>query len=78
MAVVTSRSHPPKEVLDFLKKIGRKGGKSRAKKYDTATLRKWSRESGAGRPRKPRTEDNSARTKAGKARALPGSKKETQ
>jgi hypothetical protein len=77
MTGVTKRISPPKEVLDFLKKIGSKGGKSRAKKYDTTTLRKWSKESGAGRPRKQRTEDNPARTKAGKARGLLSSKKET-
>ena len=75
---MTKKLPPPQEVLDFLKKIGSKGGKSRAKKYDTATLRKWSRESGAGRPRKQRAEDNSAKTKAGKTRSLTGSKKETQ
>jgi hypothetical protein len=78
MAAVTKSARPPKEVLDFLKRIGSKGGKSRAKKYDTATLRKWSKESGAGRPRKQRTEDNPARTRAGETRGFPGSKKETQ
>jgi hypothetical protein len=78
MAAVTKSARPPKEVLDFLKKIGSKGGKSRAKKYGTATLRKWSKESGAGRPRKRITGGNPAQTKAGKARNLPGSKKETK
>jgi hypothetical protein len=32
-------------------------GKARAKKYDTETFRKWSKESGAGRPPKSRKED---------------------
>jgi hypothetical protein len=45
------------DVLEFLRKIGRKGGKARAKKYDTNTFRKWSKESGAGRPPKFRRED---------------------
>jgi hypothetical protein len=78
MAGVTKRTPPAKEVLDFLKKIGSKGGKSRAKKYDTATLRKWSKESGAGRPQKRRTDLNRARTKAVKAPGLSGSNKEAQ
>jgi hypothetical protein len=78
MTAVTKSARPPKEVLDFLKKIGSKGGKSRARKYDTATLRKWSKESGAGRPRKQATVGNSAKTKTGKTRGLPGFKKEIQ
>jgi hypothetical protein len=78
MMAVTKSARPPKEVLDFLKEIGSKGGKSRAKKYGTATLRKWSKESGAGRPRKQITDGNSARAKSGKARNMPGSKKETK
>jgi hypothetical protein len=47
---------PGDEVRDFLRKIGRKGGKARAKKYNTETFRKWSKESGAGRPPKPKKE----------------------
>ena len=43
---------PGDEVRDFLRKIGTKGGKARAKKYDTKTFRKWAKESGAGRPPK--------------------------
>jgi hypothetical protein len=42
----------PDEILDFLRKIGSKGGKARAKKYDTAAFRKWAKDSGAGRPPK--------------------------
>jgi len=42
----------PAAVLKFLRKIGRKGGAARARRYDTATFRKWAIESGAGRPRK--------------------------
>lgn len=42
----------PDEVLEFLRKIGQKGGKARARKYDTKTFRKWALVSGAGRPPK--------------------------
>ena len=48
---------PGDDVREFLRKIGRKGGRARAKKYDTETFRKWSKESGAGRPPKSRKED---------------------
>lgn len=48
---------PDKKVLDFLRRIGSKGGKARAKKYDTDTFRKWAKESGAGRPRKHNKEE---------------------
>jgi general stress protein YciG len=41
---------PQSIVSEFLTKIGRKGGKSRAKKYDAATLSKWAKK--GGRPRK--------------------------
>ncbi len=37
-------------VLDFLRKIARKGGKARAEKYSKKTLRKWAKQSGAGQP----------------------------
>jgi hypothetical protein len=47
---------PGDEVRDFLRKIGSKGGKARAKKYDTKTLRKWAKDSGAGRPPKHKRE----------------------
>jgi hypothetical protein len=47
-----AKAKTPEEVLKFLRKIGSKGGAARAKKYDTATFRKWAIESGAGRPRK--------------------------
>ena len=47
---------PSKEVRDFLRKIGQRGGKARAKKYDTKTFRKWAKESGAGRPPKHKKE----------------------
>ena len=46
-----AKAKTPNEVLKFLRKIGRKGGDARARKYDTATFRKWAIESGAGRPR---------------------------
>ena len=47
---------PGDEVREFLRKIGSKGGKARAKKYDTKTFRKWAKESGAGRPPKHKKE----------------------
>ncbi len=37
-------------IREFLAKIGRKGGKARAAKYDKATLSKWAKK--GGRPRK--------------------------
>jgi len=42
----------PDEILQFLRRIGSKGGKARAKKYGTAAFRKWAKDSGAGRPPK--------------------------
>jgi general stress protein YciG len=36
-------------VREYLAKIGRKGGKVRAKKYDKATLSKWAKK--GGRPK---------------------------
>lgn len=45
------------DVREYLRKIGKKGGKARAKKYDTETFRKWSKESGAGRPPRRGKED---------------------
>ncbi len=48
---------PDKKVLEFLRKIGSKGGRARAKKYDTETFRKWAKESGAGRPYKKTKEE---------------------
>jgi hypothetical protein len=47
-----SEKIPKDAVRDFLRKIGKKGGNARAKKYDTETFRKWAKESGAGRPSK--------------------------
>lgn len=47
---------PGDEVREFLRKAGSKGGKARAKKYDTKTFRKWAKESGAGRPPKHKKE----------------------
>jgi len=38
-----------KIIREFLKQIGRKGGKARAKKYDKATLSKWAKK--GGRPK---------------------------
>jgi len=54
---VSKSDAPGDDVREFLRKMGRKGGKARAKKYDTETFRKWSKESGAGRPPKSRKED---------------------
>lgn len=54
---VPRKDTPGDEVRDFLRKIGSKGGKARAKKYGTKTLRKWAKESGAGRPPKRKKED---------------------
>jgi hypothetical protein len=36
-------------IREFLKRVGRIGGKARAKKYDKATLSKWAKK--GGRPR---------------------------
>lgn len=39
------------EILSrYLKALGKKGGKARAKKYDKATLSRWAKK--GGRPRK--------------------------
>jgi hypothetical protein len=54
---VSKKDAPGDVVREFLRKIGKKGGKARAKKYDTETFRKWSKESGAGRPPKSGKED---------------------
>jgi len=54
---VPRKDTPGDEVRDFLRKIGSKGGKARAKKYNTKTFRKWAKDSGAGRPPKHRKED---------------------
>jgi hypothetical protein len=51
-----SKKTPSDEVREFLRKIGKKGGKARAWKYDTKTFRKWSKDSGAGRPPKHKKE----------------------
>ena len=53
---VPRKDTPADEVREFLRKVGRKGGKARAKKYDTKTFRKWAKESGAGRPPKHKKE----------------------
>jgi len=49
----------PKEtdkiIREFLAEIGRKGGKTRAKKYDKATLSKWAKK--GGRPPKRKEGD---------------------
>ena len=39
-----------KRISDYLARIGRKGGKTRAAKYDKKTLSKWAKL--GGRPRK--------------------------
>jgi hypothetical protein len=49
---VSKKDLPSDDVLEFLRKIGRKGGQARAKKYDTKIFSKWSKESRAGRPPK--------------------------
>ena len=54
---MSKKDLPGDDVREFLRKIGRKGGKARAKKYDTNTFRKWSKESGAGRPPNSRKKD---------------------
>jgi hypothetical protein len=54
---VSKKNLSSDDVLEFLRKIGRKGGQARAKKYDTKTFSKWSKESGAGRPPKHKRED---------------------
>jgi len=54
---VTNKDTPGQEVRNFLRKIGSKGGKARAKKYDTKTFRKWAKESGEGRPPKHKREE---------------------
>jgi hypothetical protein len=53
---VPRKDTPGDEVREFLRKIGSKGGKARAKKYDTKTFRKWAKDSGAGRPPKHKKE----------------------
>lgn len=40
----------PKSLREYLAKIGKKGGRTRAAKYDKKTLRKWARL--GGRPKK--------------------------
>jgi hypothetical protein len=47
-----AKGEVPDDVIEFLRKIGSKGGKTRAKKYNTKTFSKWAKESGAGRPPK--------------------------
>ena len=37
-------------IREYLSQLGKKGGKSRAEKYDKATLSKWAKR--GGRPRK--------------------------
>jgi hypothetical protein len=37
-------------ISEYLSRIGKKGGKARAKKYGKATLRKWAKK--GGRPQK--------------------------
>jgi len=54
---VSKKDVPGDGVLEFLRKIGSKGGKARAKKYDTKTLRQWAKDSGAGRPPKSGKKD---------------------
>lgn len=41
------------DTLKFFQKVGRKGGKSRAKKHSPKQLREWARL--GGRPRKTKT-----------------------
>jgi hypothetical protein len=53
---VPRKDTPNDEVREFLRKIGSKGGKARAKKYDSKAFRKWAKDSGAGRPPKPKKE----------------------
>jgi general stress protein YciG len=41
--------HMDKAVRDYLRRIAKKGGAARAKKYDAATLSEWARK--GGRPK---------------------------
>lgn len=43
-------------IRKYLASIGRKGGKTRASKYDKATLSKWAKK--GGRPRKSKGKSN--------------------
>jgi len=47
---VLTRESLSDEERKFLRDIGSKGGKARARKYSTKVFRKWAKESGAGRP----------------------------
>lgn len=42
-----------KMIREYLAKIGKKGGKARARKYDKTTLSKWAKL--GGRPRKKKS-----------------------
>ena len=44
-----------KLITEYLKKLGSKGGKTRAAKYDKQTLSRWAKQ--GGRPRKERNEE---------------------
>ena len=46
------RKDTEKTIREYLAKVGSKGGKARAAKYDKATLRKWAKL--GGRPPKKR------------------------
>ena len=55
-----------KAIRDYLKKVGSKGGKARAAKYDKATLSKWARK--GGRPTKVKTAKGKTRQPKGGAK----------
>ena len=45
-----------KVIREYLAKIGRKGGRARARKYDKATLTKWARLGGRPKEKKERSQ----------------------
>ena len=48
-----------KMIRQYLAKIGRKGGKARAAKFDKATLSKWAKQGGRGHKKEARKEGES-------------------
>jgi hypothetical protein len=50
---MAKRSDTQKLISTYLKKLGSKGGKARAAKYDAGTLSTWARKGG-----RPRTKGN--------------------
>jgi hypothetical protein len=50
------RRDDDKMIREYLAKIGRKGGKARAVKFDKATLSKWAKLGGRGHKKEARKE----------------------